>query len=347
MKMGNKMTTELKDKARKNNSTKFIIDGLHLAPLTMEHIDRLRVAGINLINYTATRFDADFAEACIDILNVLKVIASNSSSLLHVKNWADVESAIEKNKIGIIFGLQNAKPVMDNTELIQVLHYLGVRIIQLTYNEKNNIGDGCFELSNCGLSPFGRKVVKELNKQSIIIDLSHCGERTTLEALELSSSPVLISHANVRSICPSVRNKSDLVLDALRKNGGVIGVSWWAPTVYSNHLQRPIIDDLINHIDYIVDRIGIEHVGIGSDMAEGESREAYDKLLDPKTGKYLEIIRDLSNWYTFETRYVEGLDSIVDLPELIDGLFRRGYTDEEVGMIIGGNIGKLIKNVLH
>jgi membrane dipeptidase len=229
---------------------------------------------------------------------------------------------------------------------IKLLHKLGVRIIQLTYNDRNLLGDGCIETANGGLSRFGRMVVQEMNRSGMVIDLSHCGEQTTLDSIELSSSPILISHANTRALCPSLRNKSDEVLKALVKNGGVIGVAFWAPMTYKDPNIRPKVNDLLDHIDYLVKNVGINHVGIGSDLGEGESREYYESMFLRGGGLYPEITKDLGEWYGFDTRMVENLDSAVNFPLITEGLIGRGYGEEDVRKILGKNVLRVLNEVI-
>ena len=138
----------------------------------------------------------------------------------------------------------------DKIEYIERLYMMGVRVIQLTYNERNRLGDGCVEAANGGLSCLGRSAVQEMNRIGMVVDVSHCGEQTSLDAIEMSSSPVLISHANAKALCPSLRNKSDEVLDTLVENGGVMGVAFWGPMTYKDPDVRPGFEDLLDHIDY-------------------------------------------------------------------------------------------------
>lgn len=333
------------DQARALHFNTLVIDGLEAAPMTPEHFARLRRGGIHAVNYTTANITSDFAAAALDIARLLKNIEAHQDQVLLVRTSKDILRAQREGRIGLIIGLQNAKPLMDNTDYVRLLHLLGVRIIQLTYNERNFIGDGCVEKANGGLSRFGRRVVAEMNRFGMLVDLSHCGEQTTLDAIEASQAPVVISHANAKALCPSPRNKSDAVLKALAERGGVIGAAFWAPMAYSDPDRRPTKDEFFKHIDYLVERAGIDHVGIGSDLGEGETREYYEAMFLRGGGIYPEVTEALGDWYTFDTRMVEGLESAVVFPEVTEGLLARGYTEEHIRKILGGNFLRVMSQV--
>lgn len=323
-----------------------VIDGLEAAPMNREHFARLRLGGVDAVNYTCAKVTDDFGSAVLNVQGLRRLIDANPDEVLLVREASDILAAQEEGRIGLITGFQNAAPINGKIEYLELLHEMGVRIIQLTYNERNLLGDGCVEAANGGLSRLGRRAVEEMNRLGLVVDVSHCGERTTLDALELSSSPVFISHANVKALCPSLRNKSDAVLDALVKNGGVMGVAFWAPMTYKDPGIRPTLDDLLDHVDYLVGRMGINHVSIGSDLGEGESREYYESMFLRGGGLYPEITEDLGEWYGFDTRMVEGLESAVAFPKVTEGLLRRGYTDEDVRRILGENTLRLLRQVI-
>ena len=130
------------------------------------------------------------------------------------------------------------------------------------------------------------------------------------------------------------------------ENGGVMGVAFWAPMTYKDPGIRPTLDDLLDHVDYLVGRMGINHVSIGSDLGEGESREYYESMFLRGGGLYPEITEDLGEWYGFDTRMVEGLESAVAFPKVTEGLLRRGYTDEDVRRILGENTLRLLRQVI-
>jgi membrane dipeptidase len=335
------------DAAKSLHYNSMVIDGLEAAPMNSEHFMRLQRGGVNIVNYTCAKVTDDFSSAALNVNKLQKTIDANHDNVLLVNSASDIYVAHEKNKIGLMAGFQNATPIMDKLEYVELLYKLGVRVIQLTYNERNLLGDGCIETTDGGLSRFGIQVVHEMNRLGMVIDISHCGEQTTLDSIKASNSPVLITHANAKELCPSLRNKSDAVLQALVKNRGVIGVAFWAPMTYNNPNFRPKLDDLLNHIDYIVGKIGINHVGIGSDLGEGESREYYESMFIKGGGLYPEITKDLGDWYSFENRMVEQLESAVSFPLITEGLLKRGYSDGDISKILGENILRVLNKVIE
>jgi membrane dipeptidase len=324
-----------------------VIEGSQSAPMTPEHFARLLQGGIHALNHTAVHnIEAEFAAAAADIQDLLDNIKTHSDQLLLVRTSKDILEARAQRKIGVIVGLQNAKPVMHDLRFLRLLHTLGVRSIQLTYNERNVIGDGCVEKANGGLSRFGREVVREMNRLGVVVDLAHCCEQTTLDGIEASELPVAISHSNAKALCPSPRNKSDRVLKALAERNGVIGVAFWAPLAYSDPQHRPGMKEFFAHVDYLVERAGVDHVGIGSDIGEGESRAQYEAMFTRGGGTYPEVTAVLGDWYDFDHRMVEGMESSVVFPQVTEGLLARGYKDEDVRKILGGNWMRVYSQVL-
>ncbi len=324
-----------------------VIEGSQSAPMTPEHFERLRRGGIHALNITAVHnIEAEFAQAAADIQDLLDTIQAHADQLLLIRTPKDILQARSQGKIGVIIGLQNAKPVMRDLRYLRLLHTLGVRIIQLTYNQRNLIGDGCIERANGGLSRFGRTVVREMNRIGVVVAVAHCGEQTTLDAIEESELPIAISHANAKALCPSPRNKSDRVLKALAERGGVIGAAFWAPLAYSDPRQRPGTREFFAHVDYLVEHAGIDHVGIGSDIGEGESRAQYEAMFTRGGGTYPEVTAVLGDWYDFDHRMIEGLESSVVFPQVTEALLARGYKDEDIRKILGGNWLRVYSAVL-
>ena len=153
--------------------------------------------------------------------------------LIPVKTAADILQAKQEGKVGVILGWQNASPIENHLSRFDLFHTLGVRIIQITYNERNLLGNGCYERRDEGLTNFGIDAIKEMNRLGILIDLSHVGDHTTLEAIELSEKPVAITHANARAFVNHVRNKTDEALLLLVEKGGVIGANAF-PAFFDN-----------------------------------------------------------------------------------------------------------------
>src|SRR5690625_232194 len=274
----------------------------------------------------------------------LKRLNVQESKLMHIQTVDDIYEAKRTNKLGILFHFQNSLPIERNINLLAVYQKLGVRVIQLTYNQKNHIGDGCDERTDGGLSEFGIEVIKEMNRLGIVVDVSHTGYRTTLEAIELSEKPVIASHSNVYSICPVARNLKDEQIIAIAKKGGVIGINGF-PGFVSNK-DKPSLDNYIDHIDYIVNLVGIDHVAISLDFYEGMSSITSDTEANLMYKQQILDGRWKKETYPKPPRnYPQGLSLPEEFPNLTKALLERGYSQHDIKLIMGANFIRVFKNV--
>ena len=189
----------------------------------------LRAGGIDVLNITTCHFEADFPQACSEIARWHGIINRPNSPWFQVETAADLARAKAEGRVGLIMGLQNMRPVADELDRLYFFRRLGLRIMQLTYNFRNAFGDGCLEPEEAGLTSLGRDAIRMMNQLGIAIDLSHVGQRTMLGALEVSSQPVLVTHANARALANLERNKTDAIIKAVAQGGGVIGASIYGP----------------------------------------------------------------------------------------------------------------------
>ena len=216
-----------------------------------------------------------------------------------------------------------------------------MRIIQLTYNERNLLGNGCYERSDGGLSNFGVDAVREMNRLGILIDLSHVGDQTTLDAIEVSEKPVAITHANARALFDHPRNKTDEALQALVEKGGVVGANAFPP--FLNNGFDSTLEDYIDALDDLVERVGIDHVGIGTDYTQNQPKEFFDWLFAQQGTKYQE--RPLG--YPDPLLHPKGMESPEKFSNIASELLKRGYREADVVKIIGGNWLRLFQEVWH
>jgi membrane dipeptidase len=259
--------------------------------------------------------------------------------LVHVLTVDDILRAKREGKVGIIFGCQGlASKIEDDANLLRILHRLGLRIGQLTWNERNSIGCGCLEVPDSGLSQFGRVVVREMNHLGIVIDLAHAGGRTIQDTVELSEKPVIVSHANVRRLTDNPRNLSDDVLKSLAGRHGVVGITAYSPFCEAKAGVRPTLTEVVDHIAYVADLVGVDHVGIGSDFFEGESPVRFEHLFRVR---HPDVIRH----YTLDTVYAEGFDRVSCFPRLTEALVDRGLADADILKILGGNFLRVFRDV--
>lgn len=274
----------------------------------------------------------------------LKRLRDNPDKLLHVTNVDDIYRAKEEQKLGIIFHFQSTTPLEFNLDMLEIYHRLGVRIIQLCYNVKNFVGDGCAERTDCGLSDFGRRAIAEMNRLGIVVDLSHTGYKTTMDAIEVSQKPVIFSHSNAYGVYNTYRNIKDDQIKAVAAKGGVIGINGYPAFVSAK--TKPDLDDLIDHVDYFYRLVGIEHISVGLDYYSGmagvssdeESKAMYEQSI--KTGRW-----DQRAYPPPPYHYPAGIEMPDKLPNLTAGLLRRGYKEDDVEKILGKNLIRVFKEV--
>lgn len=318
-----------------------VVDAAFRPKMEDEAFQRIVKGGATVVSLSVSvgsglEGDDTFPKVVQKISRYYQWLDRNSDKALLIANTDDIEEVKKKKQCGILFATQNTTFLQDELELLTVSRRLGIRIIQLTYNYRNSIGDGCTERTNSGLSKLGIELVEQMNKQGIVIDLSHCGDQTTIEAIDISKDPVICSHANTRFLCDNPRNKSDEHVKALAEKGGVIGISAFSPLCKKLQRKRkPTIEDYLDHIDHLVELVGADHIGLGTDLDETNTRESWARF----TSKYPEFAG-----YSFEEMYVSGLD-ITRLPEITKGLVARGYSDDEVEKILGGNFMRVFGSV--
>jgi len=292
------------------------------------YVEKLRAGGITLA-MSSVAHNHSFREA-VDRITAFYRRFERDSRLLHVTRVQDIFRAKKEGRIGVGFHFQNSRPVEHDLALLEVFYRLGVRVIQLTYNEKNLVGDGCTELTDCGLSQFGKDMIQRMNALGMVVDLSHVGHKTSMEAMEVSKAPVIFSHSNADSVCPSKRNLKDEQIKALAENRGVIGINAFPAFVKK---VDPTLKDLLDHVDFIADLVGPDHVGIGFDFAQESIEEYHAFGYDPET-------YPLPPW-----TYPQDIDDISKTPNLTEGLSERGYTERNIKKILGENFIRIFKKV--
>jgi membrane dipeptidase len=244
--------------------------------------------------------------------------------------------------VGVILGFQNATPIENDLDRLGLFHALGVRIIQLTFHERNLLGSGCYERRDDGLSHFGVDAIEDMNRLGILIDLSHVGKRSTLEAIEVSDKPVAITHANAQSYYNVPRNKTDDALKRVADQGGVIGAT--AITAFLQKGSESTLADYVDAIDDMVARVGIDHVGIGTDFTQDQP-DSFGKYIGSQQGtkfpaKFVDPSKDKRS-----RPYPLDLESPDKMPNLAGALLSQGYTPNDVNKILGGNWLRLFQEI--
>ena len=255
---------------------------------------------------------------------------------------------------------QNTTPIDTDLSRIDLFYNLGVRMIQLTYNLRNLVGDGCTETHKSGLSYFGREVVQALNELGILVDVSHSSEQVGWDALEVSSAPIIISHASSAAVCPHDRGKSDALAKAVVDRGGFFGVVTIPGFIQESY--EATLDDFCDHVEHLVDVMGIDHVGIGSDKAaQGAGTESLIEwpdsmpLSDWQSFSRPDWLKDGTfNWSGFwadehrltPEHHIKGYDTFADFPNLTVALAQRGFNEEELRKILGLNFLRVFREVV-
>jgi membrane dipeptidase len=270
-------------------------------------------------------------------------IARSKDLLMRADCARDILTAKKTGKHALVYLFQDAYPLERDLHRLRLFHDLGVRVIQLTHNSRNLVGDGYVDRVNGGLSDFGLQVVEAMNELRILIDLSHCGEQTTFDAIRFSKRPCAFTHAGCRALLSTERNKTDAQLRALADKGGVIGI--FNMTCWLTDRDTATLDAVTGHIKHAVRLAGIDHVGFGSDGPMGGVQRLAEELAG-----HVQFFQSATSRTIYTRRpshvRVPELNQPRRLVVLADALSRRGFTQAEIDKIIGGNFFRLFREVV-
>ena len=319
-----------------------VIDGLNVSNWDSSAVyASLRAGKLTAISATVVTWE-NFQQTLENIAAWLRRFREQDD-ILQVKSTEDIIAAKQAGKTGIILSFQNASPIENDLDRLGIFHALGVRVIQLTYNERNLLGNGCWERRDEGLSNFGVDAVREMNSLGILIDLSHVGDQTTIEAIGSSEKPVAITHANARAYCDHPRNKTDEALQLLAEKGGVVGAcsySTFLPTKFQS-----TIEDFVDAIDDMVQRVGIDHVAVGTDTTQDQPRSFWHYITSQQGTKYPSTYADPSLRYEELPFQPKGMAKPDEFPNLAEAMLNRGYAADDVAKILGRNWLRLFEEV--
>jgi membrane dipeptidase len=263
-------------------------------------------------------------------------VGRNTHVFSLVSELEDIARAKREGKCAVIMGIQNAEH-FTTADDVDRFYRLGQRCSQLTYNAQNLLGSGCTERVDGGVSDFGVEIIERMNKVGMLIDVSHCGERTTLDAITIAKGPITITHSNCKALNNHPRLKTDEAIRALAAKGGVIGITGVRNFVSASEPTN--IRNLVDHIDHVVKLVGIEYVGVGSDA----DLNGYDDM--PKD-QYKDLKSGYKGSYGFRDKLdTDGFDSPLKYFMLAEELLRRGYSRENIFLILGGNFQRLLGSV--
>ena len=311
-----------------------IIDGLVIAKWGRDLFEDMRKGGLTAANCTVSVWE-DFQATVDNIVMVNELIEANSDLVMKVKTTDDIRKAKELGKTGIIMGFQNAHAFEDQLGYIQIFKDLGVGVVQMCYNTQNLIGTGCYERDG-GLSGFGREVVAEMNRVGIMCDLSHVGSKTSEEVILESKMPVCYSHCLPSGLKEHPRNKSDDELKFIAERGGFVGVTMFTPFLKKG--VDATIDDYVEAIAYVVDIVGEDQVGIGTDFTQGQDKAFFDMLTHDKG-----YARELTRFGKIVNP--DGIRTIGEFPNLTEALLRNGFSEQLTRNIMGENWLRILGEV--
>ena len=309
------------------------IDALQYNNWSEEVFQQINWGGISAIHVTIC-YHEDFQEMVQNVIDWNRRFEDYSALIFQGRTASDVLKARKEGRTAIFFGFQNCSPIEDNIGLVEVCHQLGVRFMQLTYNNQSLLGTGCYEENDPGITRMGKQVIKEMNRVGLVVDMSHSAERSTLEAIEISEHPIAITHANPTFWHPAVRNKSDEVLKALGESGGMLGFS-----VYPHHLKdgsNCTLESFCTMIADTADLMGINSIGIGTDLCQNQPDSVVEWMRN-------------GTW-TNDRDYGEGSASFAGFPDqpewfrdnrdfvnIASGLLSKGFSNEDVELVMGKN----------
>lgn len=310
-----------------------LIDGLQCGHFDRSVLEQLRAAGVGCVTVTLGFWES--AIQAMDAVGWWRDLARDNADVMGIAYSADQIEAIEgSGRIAVLLGFQNATLFDSRIRFVELFADMGIRVVQLTYNNQNDYGGSCYEAEDSGLSRFGRQLVHEMNRAGILVDLSHVGNRTTLDAVKHAIKPVAVTHANADSLFPHKRNKSDDVLHALRDNGGIIGCACYRNITGDDYCST--VDRWCDMIKRTVDIAGIDHVAIGTDRSHNFGPPDYDWM---RRGQWTRGI-DYGAGSAAKPGKVPPADWFKELSGIgtvEPALSRAGFNAEEVAKIARGN----------
>jgi membrane dipeptidase len=327
--------------------TPFNVPDMYARPLSAAMIENARRSGITAVNATcsAPGIGADsFVGTVSNIAYWEREFDAHPDVLMKVKSVADLRAAKRTKRVGVMLGFQDATMFDADLSRVDLFRQLGVRIVQLTYNVRNLLGDGCLETANAGLSAFGRQVVERMNQLGMLVDLSHVGRQTTTDVILASTRPVAATHSGCSAINDVPRNKPDVILRALAQRGGVLGI-FLMPFLRAS--GQPRAGDFVRHVNHALNVCGEDHVGVGSDLSitpldlTPEFRAKHADFVRQR--RRLGISAPGEDEDVFN--YVPDFNSPRRLEQIADALADAGHSATRIEKVLGGNWMRLLDDV--
>lgn len=283
------------------------------------HIDLIRLdEGMVHLQVFATFVEPEYmrkdaATKTLKMIDKLYQLMEKTDKIKLILNGKDVDEAKNENKLGALLSIEGGEALEGDLALLRMFYKLGVRAMTLTWSLRNDLGDGVSGSESCGLTSFGKDVIKEMNRLGMIVDVSHLNERGFWDAINICEKPLIASHSDCKALCNHPRNLNDDQIKAIAAKGGVIGINFCPDFLRDD--DNASIEDVLDHIEHIVNLVGINHVGFGSDF-DGIEKTPF------------------------------GLDDAASFPKILDGLKKRGFSDDEINSISHVNFERIIKEIL-
>ncbi|WP_397541259.1 membrane dipeptidase [Roseovarius salis] len=309
------------------------IDCLQYANWSEKVFRQLREGGVDAVHVTIS-YHENFRETVLNLERWNRWFERFPDLVFHGETGDDVRRARETGRTAVFFGFQNPAPIEDDIGLVEILHKLGARFMQLSYNNQSLLATGCYESEDPGITRMGREVIREMNRVGLVIDMSHSADRSTIEAAELSRRPIAITHANLHDWHPALRNKRDDVVRAVTGNGGMMGFS-----LYPHHLKdgsECTLESFCDMVAMAAERFGAEHFGIGSDLCQDQPDSVVEWMRSGRWTKRVDYGEGSADAPGFPPQPAWFRDNR-DFGNMEQGLRARGFDETEVAGLMGEN----------
>ena len=300
-----------------------------------------REAGLDAVHVTIV-YHEDYEELLVEIKNWEKLFSENQDLIFSGKDFNDIQKANKENKTAIFFGFQNCSPIEDDIKLVEKVHKLGCRFMQLTYNNQSLLATGCYEKIDSGVTNFGREAIREMNRVGIVVDMSHSAEKSTFDAIELSEKPIAITHANPTFWHAAKRNKSNDLLKTLGQSGGMLGLS-----LYPHHLKNNTnctLESFCEMAARTAEIMNLKNIGIGSDLCLEQPDNVVEWMRNGTWSKNKDYGEGSKTKPGFP-KQPEWFEDARGFKNLRNGLRKVGFSEDETNGILGNNWFNFYKNI--
>ena len=317
------------------------IDNLQYCNWSRDIFKINREAGLDAVHVTIV-YHEDYDELKVEVKKWENYFEENSDLIFFGRTFEDIKRAKLENKTAIFFGFKNCSPIEDDIDLVEKVHELGCRFMQLTYNNQSLLATGCYEKIDSGVTNFGKEVIKEMNRVGIVVDMSHSAEKSTFDAIEFSEKPIAITHANPTFWHTAKRNKSNDLIKALGESDGMLGLS-----LYPHHLKNNsncTLDNFCEMVAKTTEIINVENIGIGSDLCLNQPDSVVEWMRNgtwAKNKNYGEGSKNKSG-FPKQPKWFEDARGFLNLEK---GLKKIGFSDDETNGILGNNWYNFYKKI--